>query len=200
MRSKGSGLPRLKSGSVGSAEKRSTGPFFVSASPRLASLFCPKVVRYLVYRKVVYCVTDHIFVQREVRSTSRTHAKQGFGSPPPEVGLGRFSGKKVHRTFFCVRLTPSRVFVLPKSGPLYVENIPYNAPDNDQNKEYDIYPGRFGIKATAACAYIIYGSIYDNPCNVNDYKWCKIVVAYSIGKSEFETTECETADSASGTV
>ena len=200
MRSKGSGLPRLKSGSVGSAEKRSTGPFFVSASPRLVSLFCPKVVRYLVYRKVVHCVTDRFFVQREVRSTSRTHAEQGFGSPPPEVGLGRFGGKKVHRTFFCVRLTPSRVFVLPKSGPLYVENIPYNAPDNDQNKEYDIYPGRFGIKATAACAYIIYGSIYDNPCNVNDYKWCKIVVAYSIGKSEFETTECETADSASGTV
>lgn len=106
----------------------------------------------------------------------------------------------VHRTFFCVRLTPSRVFVLPKSGPLYVENIPYNAPYNDQNKEYDVYPGRLGIKTTAACAYIIYGSIYDNPCNVNDYKWCKIVVAYSIGKSEFETTECETADSASGTV
>ena len=128
MRSKGSGLPRLKSGSVGSAEKRSTGPFFVSASPRLVS------------------------------------------------------------------------FSLPKSGPLYVENIPYNAPDNDQNKEYDIYPGRFGIKTTAACAYIIYGSIYDNPCNVNDYKWCKIVIAYSVGKSEFETTECETADSASGTV
>ena len=126
MRSKGSGLPRLKSGSVGSAEKRSTGPFF--------------------------------------------------------------------------RRTPSRAFVLPKSGPLYVENIPYNAPDNDQNKEYDIYPGRFGIKTTAACAYIIYGSIYDNPCNVNDYKWCKIVIAYSVGKSEFETTECETADSASGTV
>ena len=139
-------------------------------------------------------------MQREVRSTSRTHAKQGFGSPPPEVGLGRFGGKKVHRTFFCVRLTPSRVFVLPKSGPLYVENIPYNAPDNDQNKEYDIYPGRFGIKTTAACAYIIYGSIYDNPCNVNDYKWCKIVIAYSVGKSEFETTECETADSASWTV
>ena len=128
MRSKGSGLPRLKSGSVGSAEKRSTGPFF------------------------------------------------------------------------CVRLTPSRVFVLPKSGPLYVENIPYNAPDNDQNKEYDIYPGRFGIKTTAACAYIIYGSIYDNPCDINDYKWCKIVIDYSVGKSEFETTECETADSASGTV
>ena len=106
----------------------------------------------------------------------------------------------VHRTFFCVRLTPSRAFVLPKSGPLYVENIPYNAPDNDQNKEYDIYPGRFGIKTTAACAYIIYGSIYDNPCNVNDYKWCKIVIAYSVGKSEFETTECETADSASWTV
>ena len=119
MRSKGSGLPRLKAGSVGSAEKRSTGPFFVSASPRLVSLFCPKVVRYLVYRKVVHCVTDHIFVQREVRSTSRTHAKQGFGSPPPEGGLGRFGGKKVHRTFFCVRLTPSRVFVLPKSGPLF---------------------------------------------------------------------------------
>lgn len=96
--------------------------------------------------------------------------------------------------------SPSRAFVLPKSGPLYVENIPYNAPDNDQNKEYDIYPGRFGIKTTAACAYIIYGSIYDNPCNVNDYKWCKIVIAYSVGKSEFETTECETADSASGTV
>ena len=200
MRSKGSGLPRLKSGSVGSAEKRSTGPFFVSASPRLALLFCPKVVRYLVYRKVVHCVTDHFFVQREVRSTSRTHAEQGFGSPPPEVGLGRFGGKKVHRTFFCVRLTPPRVFVLPKSGPLYVENIPYNAPDNDQNKEYDVYPGRFGIKTTAACAYIIYGSIYDNPCNVNDYKWCKIVIAYSVGKSEFETTECETADSASWTV
>ena len=200
MRSKGSGLPRLKSGSVGSAEKRSTGPFFVSASPRLALLVCPKVVRYLVYTNMVHCVTDHFFVQREVRSTSRTHAKQGFGSPPPEVGLGRFSGKKVHRTFFCVRLTPSRVFVLPKSGPLYVENIPYNAPDNDQNKEYDIYPGRFGIKTTAACAYIIYGSIYDNPCNVNDYKWCKIVIAYSVGKSEFETTECETADSASWTV
>ena len=52
MQSKGSGLPRLKSGSVGSAEKRSTGPFFVSASPRLVSLFCPKVVRYLVYRKM----------------------------------------------------------------------------------------------------------------------------------------------------
>ena len=200
MRSKGSGLPRLKSGSVGSAEKRSTGPFFVSASPRLVSLLCPKVVRYLVYTNMVHHVTDHFFVQREVRSTSRTHAKQGFGSPPPEVGLGRFSGKKVHRTFFCVRLTPSRVFVLPKSGPLYVENIPYNAPDNDQNKEYDIYPGRFGIKTTAACAYIIYGSIYDNPCNVNDYKWCKIVIAYSVGKSEFETTECETADSASWTV
>ena len=114
MRSKGSGLPRLKSGSVGSAEKRSTGPFFESASPRLALLVCPKVVRYLVYRKVVHCVTDHIFVQREVRSTSRTHAKQGLGSPPPEVGLGRFGGKKVHRTFFCVRLTPSRVFVCPK--------------------------------------------------------------------------------------
>ena len=168
--------------------------------PRLALLVCPKVVRYLVYINVVHCVTDHFFVQREVRSTSRTHAKQGFGSPPPEVGLGRFGGKKVHRTFFCVRLTPSRVFVLPKSGPLYVENIPYNAPDNDQNKEYDIYPGRFGIKTTAACAYIIYGSIYDNPCNVNDYKWCKIVIAYSVGKSEFETTECETADSASWTV
>ena len=161
MRSKGSGLPRLKSGSVGSAEKRSTGPFFVSASPRLALLVCPKVVRYLVYTNMVHCVTDH---------------------------------------YFCVRLTPSRVFVLPKSGPLYVENIPYNAPDNDQNKEYDIYPGRFGIKTTAACAYIIYGSIYDNPCNVNDYKWCKIVIAYSVGKSEFETTECETADSASWTV
>ena len=87
--------------------------------PRLALLLCPKVVRYLVYRKVVHCVTDHIFVQREVRSTSRTHAKQGFGSPPPEVGLGRFGGKKVHRTFFCVRLTPSRAFVLPKSGPLF---------------------------------------------------------------------------------
>ena len=114
MRSKGSGLPRLKSGSVGSAEKRSTGPFFVSASPRLVSLLCPKVVRYLVYTNMVHCVTDHIFVQREVRSTSRTHAKQGFGSPPPEVGLGRFGGKKVHRTFFCVRLTPSRVFVCPK--------------------------------------------------------------------------------------
>ena len=168
--------------------------------PRLALLVCPKVVRYLVYRKVVHCVTDHIFVQREVRSTSRTHAEQGFGSPPPEVGLGRFGGKKVHRTFFCIRLTPSRVFVLPKSSPLYVENIPYNAPDNDQNKEYDVYPGRFRIKTTATCAYIIYGSIYDNPCNVNDYKWCKIVIAYSVGKSEFETTECETADSASGTV
>ena len=114
MRSKGSGLPRLKSGSVGSAEKRSTGPFFVSASPRLALLICPKVVRYLVYTNMVHCVTDHFFVQREVRSTSRTHAKQGFGSPPPEVGLGRFGGKKVHRTFFCVRLTPSRVFVCPK--------------------------------------------------------------------------------------
>ena len=200
MRSKGSGLPRLKSVSVGSAEKRATGPFFVSASPRLALLVCPKVVRYLVYTNMVHHVTDHFFVQREVRSTSRTHAKQGFGSPPPEVGLGRFGGKKVHRTFFCVRLTPSRVFVLPKSGPLYVKNIPYNAPDNDQNKEYDIYPGRFGIKTTAACAYIIYGSIYDNPCNVNDYKWCKIVIAYSVGKSEFETTECETADSASWTV
>ncbi len=161
MRSKGSGLPRLKSGSVGSAEKRSTGPFFVSASPRLVSLFCPKVVRYLVYRKVVHCVTDH---------------------------------------YFCIRLTPSRVFVLSKSGLLYVENIPYNAPYNDQNKEYDVYPGRLGIKTTAACAYIIYGSIYDNPCNVNDYKWCKIVIAYSVGKSEFETTECETADSASWTV
>ena len=168
--------------------------------PRLALLFCPKVVRYLVYINVVHCVTDHIFVQREVRSTSRTHAKKGFGSPPPKVGLGRFGGKKVHRTFFCIRLTPSRAFVLPKSSPLYVENIPYNAPDNDQSKEYDVYPGRFGIKATAACAYIIYGSIYDNPCNVNDYKWCKIVIAYSVGKSEFETTECETADSASGTV
>ena len=128
MRSKGSGLPRLKSGSVGSAEKRSAGPFF------------------------------------------------------------------------CARLTPSRVFALPKSGPLYVENIPYNSPDNDQNKEYDIYPGRFGIETLTACAYIIYGSIYDNPCNVNDYKWCKIVIDYSVGKSEFETTECETADSASGTV
>ena len=114
MRSKGSGLPRLKSGSVGSAGKRSTGPFFVSASPRLALLICPKVVRYLVYSNMVHCVTDHFFVQREVRSTSRTHAKQGFGSPPPEVGLGRFGGKKVHRTFFCVRLTPSRVFVCPK--------------------------------------------------------------------------------------
>ena len=114
MRSNGSGLPRLKSGSVGSAEKRSTGPFFVSASPRLALLICPKVVRYLVYSNMVHCVTDHFFVQREVRSTSRTHAKQGFGSPPPEVGLGRFGGKKVHRTFFCVRLTPSRVFVCPK--------------------------------------------------------------------------------------
>ena len=168
--------------------------------PRLALLVCPKVVRYLVYINVVHCVTDRFFVQREVRSTSRTHAEQGFGAPPPKVGLGRFGGKKVHRTFFLVRLTPSRVFVLPKSGPLYVENIPYNAPDNDQNKEYDIYPGRFGIKTTAACAYIIYGSIYDNPCNVNDYKWCKIVIAYSVGKSEFETTECETADSASGTV
>ena len=87
--------------------------------PRLALLFCPKVVRYLVYRKVLHCVTDHIFVQREVRSTSRTHAEQGFGSPPTKVGLGRFGGKKVHRTFFCVRLTPSRVFVLPKSGPLF---------------------------------------------------------------------------------
>ena len=200
MRSKGSGLPRLKSGSVGSAEKRSTGPFFVPASPRFALLVCPKVVHYLVYINMVHCVTDHFFVQREVRSTSRTHAKQGFGSPPPKGGLGRFGGKKVHRTFFGIRLTPSRVFVLPKSGPLYVENIPYNAPDNDQNKEYDIYPGRFGIKTTAACAYIIYGSIYDNPCDVNDYKRCKIVIAYSVGKSEFKTTECETADSASGTV
>ena len=114
MRSKGSGLPRLKSGSVGSAEKRSTGPFFVSASPCLALLVCPKVVRYLVYTNMVHCVTDHIFVQREVRSTSRTHAEQGFGSPPPEGGLGRFGGKKVRRTFFCVRLTPSRVFVCPK--------------------------------------------------------------------------------------
>ena len=65
--------------------------------PRLALLVCPKVVRYLVYRKVVHCVTDHIFVQREVRSTSRTHAEQGFGSPPPEGGLGRFGGKKVHQ-------------------------------------------------------------------------------------------------------
>ena len=82
--------------------------------PRLALLVCPKVVRYLVYTNMVHCVTDHIFVQREVRSTSRTHAKQGFGSPPPEVGLGRFGGKKVRRTFFCVRLTPSRVFVCPK--------------------------------------------------------------------------------------
>ena len=87
--------------------------------PRLALLFCPKVVRYLVYTNMVHCVTDHFFVQREVRSTSRTHAEQGFGSPPPEVGLGRFGGKKVHRTFFCVRLTPSRAFVLPKSGPLF---------------------------------------------------------------------------------
>ena len=144
--------------------------------PRLALLVCPKVVRYLVYTNMVHCVTDHIFVQREVRSTSRTHAKQGFGSPPPEGGLGRFGGNS------------------------YVENIPYNAPDNDQNKEYDIYPGRFGIKTTAACAYIIYGSIYDNPCDVNDYKRCKIVIAYSVGKSGFKTTECETADSASGTV
>ena len=82
--------------------------------PRLALLFCPKVVRYLVYTNMVHCVTDHIFVQREVRSTSRTHAEQGFGSPPPEGGLGRFGGKKVRRTFFCVRLTPSRVFVCPK--------------------------------------------------------------------------------------
>lgn len=95
---------------------------------------------------------------------------------------------------------PVSCLCLPKSGPLYVENIPYNAPDNDQNKEYDIYPGRFGIKTTAACAYIIYGSIYDNPCDINDYKRCKIVIAYSVGKSEFKTTECETADSASGTV
>ena len=87
--------------------------------PRLALLVCPKVVRYLVYSNMVHCVTDHIFVQREVRSTSRTHAEQGFGSPPPKVGLGRFGGKKVHRTFFCVRLTPSRAFSLPKSGPLF---------------------------------------------------------------------------------
>ncbi len=87
--------------------------------PRLALLVCPKVVRYFVYTNMVHCVTDHFFVQREVRSTSRTHAKQGFGSPPPEDGLGRFGGKKVHRTFFCVRLTPSRVFALPKSGPLF---------------------------------------------------------------------------------
>ena len=65
--------------------------------PRLALLFCPKVVRYLVYTNMVHHVTDHIFVQREVRSTSRTHAKQGFGSPPPKAGLGRFGGKKVHR-------------------------------------------------------------------------------------------------------
>mgnify|MGYP004525290951 CR=1 FL=1 len=70
MRSKGSGLPRQKAGSVGSAEKRSAGPFFVSASPRLVSLLCPKVVRYLVYTNMVHCVTDHFFVSASPRLVS----------------------------------------------------------------------------------------------------------------------------------
>ena len=113
----GSPPPEVGLGRFGGKKVHRT--FFASASPRLVSLLCPKVVRCLVYINMVHCVTDHVFVQREVRSTSRTHAKQGFGSPPPKVGLGRFGGKKVHRTFFCVRLTPSRVFSLPKSGPLF---------------------------------------------------------------------------------
>ena len=86
MRSKGSGLPRLKSGSVGSAEKRSTGPFFESASPRLALLLCPKVARCLVYRKM-YIVQRATFLCKE-RCGAPLEPMRSKGSGLPRLKSG----------------------------------------------------------------------------------------------------------------
>ena len=89
---RGSGLRLLKSPSVGSTGKRFTGPFSESVSPRLAFPFLSKErCKHLV---------DPLF-------------HKGFGSPAPKVAVGRFDGKKVHRTFFLNPSHPVSRFGLP---------------------------------------------------------------------------------------
>ena len=51
---RGSDLRLLKSPSVGSTEKRSTGPFSYAVSPRLALILCPKTGTFR-YIKVSHC-------------------------------------------------------------------------------------------------------------------------------------------------
>ena len=100
-------LRLLKSPSVGSAGKRSTGPFSISASPPSRALFfCYKSGSCLHNNYESFFVQrTNFFEQREVQAPLKPLQLQGFVSlsRPPKVGLGRFSGEKVHWTFSYIR-------------------------------------------------------------------------------------------------
>mgnify|MGYP003194686783 FL=1 len=120
---RGSDLRLLKSPSVGSTEKRSTGPFSYAVSPRLALILCPKTGTFR-YIKVSHCGSLDIrpcglrhgvsvggtlclrlfFAQMDVQVM--TWLQKKATTPPPSGNLypkGGNPGKKVENSVAVIR-------------------------------------------------------------------------------------------------
>ena len=67
--------------------------------------FCKIIGPFYDLAGMTFCEEDLYFCKREVQAPLKPLQLQGFVSlsRPPKVGLGRFSGAKVHRTFSYIR-------------------------------------------------------------------------------------------------
>ena len=84
--------------------------------PRLALIFfCKNIGPVCNLHCMSFCGQDLCFCKERCKHLSNLLFHKRFGSQAPKVAFGRFDGKKVHRTFFLYRLTPSRAYLCPKT-------------------------------------------------------------------------------------
>ena len=85
-------------------------------SPSRAYFFCKNIGPVCNLHCMSFCGQDLCFCKERCKHLSNLLWDKRFGSQAPKVAFGRFDGKKVHRTFFLCRLTPSRAYLCPKTG------------------------------------------------------------------------------------
>ena len=84
-------------------------------SPSRAYFFCKNIGPVCNLHCMSFCGQDLCFCKERCKHLSNLLFHKRFGSQAPKVAFGRFDGKKVHRTFFLYRLTPSRAYLCPKT-------------------------------------------------------------------------------------
>ena len=82
-------------------------------SPSRAYFFCKNIGPVCNLHCMSFCGQDLCFCKERCKHLSNLLWNKRFGSQAPKVAFGRFDGKKVQRTFFLCRLTPSRAFFMP---------------------------------------------------------------------------------------
>ena len=79
-------------------------------SPSRAYFFCKNIGPVCNLHCMSFCEQDLCFCKERCKHLSNLLWNKRFGSQALKVAFGRFDGKKVHRTFFLYRLTPSRAY------------------------------------------------------------------------------------------